>query len=103
MKRLKKSRRRAGIAFLQRETIAEEEQKRLKKVEEIRDVLPFSMGKEMGLKTGNVCINKASQIQVGRFCLLWVYTQLIVENACQWGTQWLWDAKWWEADTRRWI
>ena len=51
MERLKEEAgRRAGIA--QRKQLQEEEQKRLKRLEEIRDALPFRMGMKWGLKLG---------------------------------------------------
>mgnify|MGYP001064391294 FL=1 len=81
MERLKEEAgRRAGIA--QRKQLQEEEQKRLKRLEEIRDVLPFRMGMKWGLKLGERIIvpPKYRKIlpPVGYYCAY-------EENACQWG------------------
>ena len=60
----------------------EEEQKRQKRLEEIRDVLPFQMGLKWGLKLGEriVVPPKYRKIlpPVGYYCAY-------EENACQWG------------------
>ena len=71
MERLKEEAgRRAGIA--QRKQLQEEEQKRLKRLEEIRDALPFRMGMKWGLKLGNVslCLPNTGKIlpPVGYYC-----------------------------------
>ena len=81
MERLKEEAgRRAGIA--QRKQLQEEEQKRLKRLEEIRDALPFRMGMKWGLKLGERIIvpPKYRKIlpPVGYYCAY-------EENACQWG------------------
>ena len=81
MERLKdEAGRRAGIA--QRKQLQEEEQKRLKRLEEIRDALPFRMGMKWGLKLGERIIvpPKYRKIlpPVGYYCAY-------EENACQWG------------------
>ena len=81
MERLKEEAgRHAGIA--QRKQLQEEEQKRLKRLEEIRDALPFRMGMKWGLKLGERIIvpPKYRKIlpPVGYYCAY-------EENACQWG------------------
>ena len=67
---------------VQRERQQNEEEKRRKRLEEIKDVLPFRMGMKWGLKWGdrivvppcyrNICI------PVGGYCAF-------EGNACQWG------------------
>ena len=67
---------------VQRERQQNEEEKRLKRLEEIRDALPFRMGMKWGLKLGeriivppcyrNICV------PVGGYCAF-------EGNACQWG------------------
>ena len=81
MERLKEEAgRRAGIA--QRKQLQEEEQKRLKRLEEIRDALPFRMGMKWGLKLGERIIvpPKYRKIlpPVGVYCAF-------EESACRWG------------------
>ena len=60
----------------------EEEQKRLKRLEEIRDALPFRMGMKWGLKLGERIIvpPKYRKIlpPVGVYCAF-------EESACRWG------------------
>ena len=72
--------RRAEIAHQQQ--LLEEELKRQKRLEEIRDVLPFRMGMKWGLKSGDriVVPPKYRKIlpPVGYYCAY-------EENACQWG------------------
>ena len=81
MERLKEEAgRHAGIA--QRKQLQEEEQKRLKRLEEIRDALPFRMGMKWGLKLGERIIvpPKYRKIlpPVGVYCAF-------EESACRWG------------------
>ena len=67
MERLKEEAgRRAGIA--QRKQLQEEEQKRLKRLEEIRDALPFRMGMKWGLKLGERIIVPARYQKVDIEC-----------------------------------
>ena len=65
-----------------RKQLQEEERKRWKRLEEIRDVLPFRMGMKWGLKLGERIIvpPKYRKIlpPVGYYCAY-------EENACQWG------------------
>ena len=65
-----------------RKQLQEEERKRWKRLEEIRDVLPFRMGLKWGLKLGERIIvpPKYRKIlpPVGYYCAY-------EENACQWG------------------
>ena len=72
--------RRAERSYQQQQL--EEEQKRQKRLEEIRDVLPFQMGLKWGLKLGEriVVPPKYRKIlpPVGYYCAY-------EENACQWG------------------
>ena len=72
--------RRAGIA--QRKQLQEEERKRWKRLEEIRDALPFRMGMKWGLKSGERIVVPPRYRKilppVGYYCAY-------EENACQWG------------------
>ena len=81
MERLKEEAgRRAGTA--RRKQLQEEERKRRKRLEEIRNALPFRMGMKWGLKSGGRIVVPPRYRKilppVGYYCAY-------EENACQWG------------------